>query len=38
MLELFDDIQPVVGDTEAFYRFEMHMLLKQLGYQKVDSG
>ena len=37
MLELFDDIQPVVGDTEAFYRFEMHMLLKQLGYQKVDS-
>jgi AcrR family transcriptional regulator len=32
MLELFDNIQPVVGDTEAFYHFEMHMLMKQLGY------
>jgi AcrR family transcriptional regulator len=32
MLELFNDIQPVVGDTEAFYRFEMDMLMKQLGY------
>jgi AcrR family transcriptional regulator len=32
MLELFDDIQPVVGDTEAFYHFEMGMLMKQLGY------
>jgi AcrR family transcriptional regulator len=38
MLELFDDIQPIVGDTEAFYRFEMYMLLKQLGYQKLDSS
>jgi len=33
MLELFDDIQPILGDTETFYRFEMHMLMKQLGYQ-----
>lgn len=38
MLELFDDIQPVVGDTEAFYQFEMHMLLKQLGYKNIDSS
>jgi AcrR family transcriptional regulator len=38
MLELFDDIQPILGDTEAFYRLEMHMLLKQLGYQQVDSS
>ncbi|MEO8612729.1 MAG: TetR-like C-terminal domain-containing protein, partial [Chloroflexota bacterium] len=38
MLELFDDIQPIVGDTEAFYRFEMYMLLKQLGYQKLNSS
>jgi AcrR family transcriptional regulator len=37
MLELFDDIQPVVGDTEAFYRFEMMMLMQQLGYQ-IDSS
>ncbi|MBZ0289467.1 MAG: TetR/AcrR family transcriptional regulator [Anaerolineae bacterium] len=36
MLELFDNIQPVVGDTEAFYRFEMHMLLKQLGYKNTS--
>ena len=36
MLELFDDIQPIVGDTEAFYRFEMHMLLKQLGYKNTS--
>ena len=38
MLELFDDIQPVLGDTEAFYRFEMHMLLKQLGYQEINTS
>jgi hypothetical protein len=23
MLELFEDTQPVIGDTEAFYRFEI---------------
>jgi len=32
MLELFNHIQPVVGDSEAFYRFEMQLLMKQLGY------
>jgi AcrR family transcriptional regulator len=37
MLELFDNIQPILGDTEAFYRFEMQALLKQLGYKVVDS-
>jgi AcrR family transcriptional regulator len=30
-LELFNLIQPVIGDTEAFYRYETHIMLKQLG-------
>lgn len=30
MLELFDDTQPIVGDTEAFYRFEIARLCAEL--------
>jgi AcrR family transcriptional regulator len=30
-LELFNLIQPVIGNTEAFYRYETHNMLRQLG-------
>jgi hypothetical protein len=33
MLELFGHIGPVIGDVAAFYRSEMHNLLRDLGYQ-----
>lgn len=31
MLEMFNHLQPVVGDTETFFQFEMEMLLKRIG-------
>lgn len=31
MLELFEHLQPVVGDTDVFYRFEVITQLKQMG-------
>jgi AcrR family transcriptional regulator len=31
MLELFGHIGPVVGDTSAFYRYEMEALMRRLG-------
>jgi hypothetical protein len=33
MLELFGSIQPLVGDAEAFYRTEMHAMMRQLGFK-----
>lgn len=38
MLELFTHIQPVIGDSEAFYRFEILHLLRSLGLtpQPID--
>ena len=33
MLELFDDIQPIIGDGETFYRFEAVQILRQLGFR-----
>lgn len=32
MLELFDNIQPVLGDTGAFFEREMRIMLGQLGF------
>lgn len=34
MLELFNHLQPVVGDVSAFYRAEVENLLKALGYSR----
>lgn len=34
MLELFNHLQPVVGDVNAFYRAEVENLLKALGYSR----
>jgi hypothetical protein len=31
MLELFQHIQPLVGDGESFYRYELRAFLQQLG-------
>ncbi len=33
-LELFNLIQPVTGNTEAFYRYETHNMLRQLGLRQ----
>lgn len=32
MLELFHHLQPTLGDVDAFYRSEVEMLLKRIGY------
>lgn len=37
MLELFDHTPPTVGDTEAFYRFEIATLLANLGLTPEQS-
>ena len=37
MLELFQHIQPLVGDGEAFYRYELEAFLRQLGLQTDPS-
>jgi Tetracyclin repressor-like, C-terminal domain len=31
MLELFDHIQPVVGDSDAFYRVQVEDMLREMG-------
>jgi AcrR family transcriptional regulator len=31
MLELFGHIQPIVGDTAGFYRYEIHAFMQRLG-------
>jgi hypothetical protein len=31
MLELFHHIQPLVGEGEAFYRYELETFMRQLG-------
>ena len=38
MLELFHLLQPVVGDTEAFYRVEVLTMLRQIGLQEVPGA
>ena len=37
MLELFHHIQPLVGEGEAFYRYELEAFLRQLGLQASPS-
>jgi hypothetical protein len=31
MLELFNDLQPVIGDVDAFYRAEISALIESFG-------
>jgi AcrR family transcriptional regulator len=33
MLELFNSLQPLTGDGDHFYRFEVQQIMKQLGFQ-----
>jgi AcrR family transcriptional regulator len=33
MLELFNNIQPIVGDPEIFYRVELQAMIRQLGFK-----
>lgn len=37
MLELFHHIQPLVGEGEAFYRYELEAFLRQLGLQATSQ-
>jgi len=34
MLELFHHLQPTIGDVDAFYRSEVEILLKHIGYSE----
>ncbi|HXX76931.1 MAG TPA: TetR/AcrR family transcriptional regulator [Ktedonobacteraceae bacterium] len=36
MLELFNHLQPTIGDVDAFYRSEIDILLKSIGYSESD--
>ena len=38
MLELFNHIQPVIGDTDAFYRAEVLHLLRGMGLTPQTSS
>ena len=37
MLELFHHIQPLVGEGEAFYRYELEAFMRQLGLQAASQ-
>jgi hypothetical protein len=38
MLELFEHLGPVVGDSAAFYRYELGAFLQQLGMTLPGKG
>jgi hypothetical protein len=38
MLELFEHLGPVVGDTAAFYRYELEAFMQRLGGVQVGRG
>jgi len=38
MLELFEHLPPVVGDTAAFYRYELDAFWAQLTTSNTDKG